>query len=153
MVNVLNSIEPSIKPNQLVSSLSVAKKQIVEIAKAVASEATSLSWTSRPPRSLKAKLNACLPLSKACAKKNVTVIYISHRLDEIFELGDYVTVMRDGKQIQTKPVAEVQDRSELIKMMIGKTVFEQYTPRTGDCPDPILQVKKLSNHRLNDVSF
>jgi ribose transport system ATP-binding protein len=83
----------------------------------------------------------------------VTVIYISHRLDEIFELGDYVTVMRDGKHIETKPVKEIQDRSELIKMMIGKTVFEQYTPRESDCPDTILQAKHLSNHRLNDISF
>jgi ribose transport system ATP-binding protein len=90
---------------------------------------------------------------KALRDNNVTVIYISHRLDEIFELGDYVTVMRDGKHIETKPVKEIQDRSELIRMMIGKTVFEQYTPREDECPDTILQVKNLSNHRLNDISF
>jgi ribose transport system ATP-binding protein len=81
------------------------------------------------------------------------VIYISHRLDEIFELGDYVTVMRDGKHIETKPVSQIKDRSELIKMMIGKTVFEQYTPREGDCEDSILQVNHISNHKLNDISF
>jgi ribose transport system ATP-binding protein len=84
---------------------------------------------------------------------NVTVIYISHRLDEIFEIGDYVTVMRDGMHVETKPVSQIQDRSELIKMMIGKTVFEQYTPREGHCEDTILQVKHLSNHQLSDVSF
>ena len=84
---------------------------------------------------------------------NVTVIYISHRLDEIFELGDYVTVMRDGKHIETKPVSEIQDRSELIRMMIGKTVFEQYTPRDVECTDTILDVRHLSNHRLNDICF
>jgi ribose transport system ATP-binding protein len=53
-------------------------------------------------------------------EKNVTVIYISHRLDEIFQLGDYVTVMRDGKHIDTRPISEVKDRAELIKLMIGK---------------------------------
>jgi ribose transport system ATP-binding protein len=90
---------------------------------------------------------------KGLRENNVTVIYISHRLDEIFELGDYVTVMRDGKHIETKPVSQIQDRSELIKMMIGKTVFEQYTPREGERPDTILQVKNVSNHRLNDISF
>jgi ribose transport system ATP-binding protein len=153
MVNVLNSIEPSIKPNQLVSSLSVAKKQIVEIAKAVASEADIIIMDEPTAAISESEIKRLFAIIKGLREKNVTVIYISHRLDEIFELGDYVTVMRDGKHIDTKPVAEVQDRSELIKMMIGKTVFEQYTPRTGDCPDPILQVKKLSNHRLNDVSF
>ena len=75
---------------------------------------------------------------KGLREKHVTVIYISHRLDEIFQLGDYVTVMRDGKHIGTKPIAEIKDRSELVRMMIGKTVFEQYsagkTPaRTSSC--------------------
>ena len=78
---------------------------------------------------------------KGLRENNVTVIYISHRLDEIFELGDYVTVMRDGKHIETKPVAEIRGRSELIRMMIGKTVFEQYTPREEECPDTILEVE------------
>src|SRR5512147_946074 len=153
MVSVLNSIEPSIKPNQLVSSLSVAKKQIVEIAKAVAAEADIIIMDEPTAAISESEIARLFSIIKGLREKNVTVIYISHRLDEIFELGDYVTVMRDGKHIDTKPVAEVQDRSELIKMMIGKTVFEQYTPREIDCPDTILEVKHLSNHRLKDISF
>ncbi|HSB03222.1 MAG TPA: sugar ABC transporter ATP-binding protein [Anaerolineales bacterium] len=153
MVSVLNSIEPSIKPNQLVSSLSVAKKQIVEIAKAVAAEADIIIMDEPTAAISESEIARLFSIIKGLREKNVTVIYISHRLDEIFELGDYVTVMRDGKHIDTKPVSEVKDRSELIKMMIGKTVFEQYTPREGDCPDKILEVKHLSNHRLNDISF
>jgi ribose transport system ATP-binding protein len=153
MVKVLNSIEPSIKPNQLVSSLSVAKKQIVEIAKAVASEADIIIMDEPTAAISESEIARLFTIVKGLREKNVTVIYISHRLDEIFELGDYVTVMRDGRHIDTKPVAEVRDRSELIKMMIGKTVFEQYAPRTEECPDTILQVKHLSNHRLNDISF
>ena len=153
MVEVLNSIEPSIKPNQLVSSLSVAKKQIVEIAKAVASEADIIIMDEPTAAISESEIVRLFAIIKKLRERNVTVIYISHRLDEIFELGDYVTVMRDGKHIETKPVAEVHDRSELIKMMIGKTVFEQYTPRSCENSEPILQVKNLSNHRLNDVSF
>jgi ribose transport system ATP-binding protein len=90
---------------------------------------------------------------KGLREKNVTVIYISHRLDEIFELGDYVTVMRDGRHIDTKPVSVIKERSELIRLMIGKTVFEQYTPKEGACKDAILQVRNLTNHKLNDISF
>jgi ribose transport system ATP-binding protein len=90
---------------------------------------------------------------KGLRERNVTVIYISHRLDEIFEIGDYVTVMRDGRHIDTKPVASIKDRSELIQMMIGKTVFEQYAPRESECEDAILSVRHLSNHRLKDISF
>src|SRR5512143_3127211 len=153
MVSVLNSIEPSIKPGQLVSSLSVAKKQIVEIAKAVASEADIIIMDEPTAALSEGEIARLFKIIRGLRERNVTVIYISHRLDEIFELGDYVTVMRDGRHIATKPVSEVKDRSELIKMMIGKTVFEQYTPRERDCDDIILQVRNLSNHKLQDVSF
>ena len=153
MVSVMNSIEPSIKPRQLVSTLSVAKKQIVEIAKAVAAESDIIIMDEPTAAISESEIARLFTIIKGLREKNVTVIYISHRLDEIFELGDYVTVMRDGKHIDTKPVAEIQDRSELIKMMIGKTVFEQYTPREGECQDTILQVKHLSNHKLKDISF
>jgi ribose transport system ATP-binding protein len=62
--------------------------------------------------------------------------------------------LRDGGHIATKPVPEIQGRAELIKMMIGKTVFEQYTPPEDECDDIILEVKNLSNHRLKEgISF
>jgi ribose transport system ATP-binding protein len=153
MVGVMNSLEPSIKPRQLVSTLSVAKKQIVEIAKAVASESDIIIMDEPTAAISESEIARLFAIIRSLREKNVTVIYISHRLDEIFELGDYVTVMRDGKHIGTKPIAQIQDRSELIKMMIGKAVFEQYTPREGECPDTILQVKHLSNYKLNDLSF
>jgi ribose transport system ATP-binding protein len=153
IVSVMHDIEPSIKPKQLVSSLSVAKKQIVEIAKAVAAESNIIIMDEPTAAISESEIARLFTIVKNLRDNNVTVIYISHRLDEIFELGDYVTVMRDGRHIDTKPVSEIQDRSELIKMMIGKTVFEQYTPRDVECKDTILEVKNLSNHRLNDVSF
>jgi ribose transport system ATP-binding protein len=153
IVSVMNSIEPSIKPKQLVSSLSVAKKQIVEIAKAVAAESNIIIMDEPTAAISESEIGRLFAIIRGLREKNVTVIYISHRLDEIFEIGDYVTVMRDGKHIDTKPVTQIQDRSELIKMMIGKTVFEQYTPREEERLDTILQVKNLSNHRLKNISF
>ena len=153
IVSVMNSLEPSIRPGQLVSTLSVAKKQIVEIAKAVASESDIIIMDEPTAALSEGEIARLFEIIKGLRERNVTVIYISHRLDEIFELGDYVTVMRDGRHIDTKPISEVKDRSELIKMMIGKTVFEQYTPRERDCDDVILQVSHLSNHKLQDISF
>jgi len=153
MVGVMNSLESSIRPRQLVSSLSVAKKQIVEIAKAVAAESDIIIMDEPTAAISESEIARLFKIVKGLREKNVTVIYISHRLDEIFELGDFVTVMRDGRHIDTLPVSQIKDRSELIRMMIGKTVFEQYTPKEGECRDAILQVKNLSNHKLNDVSF
>jgi len=153
IVSVLNSLEPSIKPGQLVSSLSVAKKQIVEIAKAVAMESDIIIMDEPTAALSEGEIKRLFEIVKNLRKKNVTVIYISHRLDEIFELGDYVTVMRDGKHIDTKPMSEIKDRSELIKMMIGKTVFEIYQPKEEQSEEKILEVKNVSNHKLNDISF
>ena len=153
MVSVMNSLEPSIRPRQLVSTLSVAKKQIVEIAKAVATESDIIIMDEPTAAISESEIARLFKIVKGLREKNVTVIYISHRLDEIFELGDYVTVMRDGKHIDTKPVSEIQDRSELIRMMIGKTVFEAYTPKKDPSREIILQVRNLSNHKLNDISF
>ncbi|HEY3345353.1 MAG TPA: sugar ABC transporter ATP-binding protein, partial [Anaerolineaceae bacterium] len=153
MLEVMNSLEPSIKARQIVKSLSVAKKQIIEIAKAVASEANIIIMDEPTAAISEGEIARLFTIIKSLREKNVTVIYISHRLDEIFEIGDSVTVMRDGKHIDTKPVSEIHDRSELIKMMIGKTVFEQYTPREDECKDAILEVNHISNHKLNDVSF
>ncbi len=153
IVSVMNSLEPSINPRQRVSTLSVAKKQIVEIAKAVATESDIIIMDEPTAAISESEIARLFTIVKGLREKNVTVIYISHRLDEIFELGDYVTVMRDGRHIDTKPVSEIKERSELIKMMIGKTVFEQYAPREGACRDVILQVRNLANHKLNEVSF
>ncbi|MEE9306453.1 MAG: sugar ABC transporter ATP-binding protein [Spirochaetia bacterium] len=153
MVNVMKSLEPSISPRQLVSTLSVAKKQIVEIAKAVATESDIIIMDEPTASISESEIARLFKIVKSLRAKNVTVIYISHRLDEVFELGDYVTVMRDGKHIGTKPVAEIKDRSELIRMMIGKTVFEEYTPKEGGSQETILQVKDLCNHKLNGISF
>jgi ribose transport system ATP-binding protein len=153
MVSVMNSLEPSIHPRQQVSTLSVAQKQIVEVAKAVATESGIIIMDEPTAALSESEIARLFKIVRGLRERNVTVIYISHRLDEIFEIGDHVTVLRDGRHIDTKPLSEVKDRSELIKMMIGKTVFEQYTPPEDECQDVILQVSHLSNHKLKDISF
>jgi ribose transport system ATP-binding protein len=149
----MNSLEPSIHPRQQVSTLSVAQKQIVEVAKAVATESGIIIMDEPTAALSESEIARLFKIVRGLRERNVTVIYISHRLDEIFEIGDHVTVLRDGRHIDTKPLSEVKDRSELIKMMIGKTVFEQYTPPEDECQDVILQVSHLSNHKLKDISF
>lgn len=153
MISVMNSIEPSVRPWQRVSTLSVAQKQIVEIAKAAATESNIIIMDEPTAAISEREIERLFTIIQRLREQNVTVIYISHRLDEIFEIGDYVTVMRDGKHIDTKPLSEVKDRAELIKMMIGKTVFEQYTPKEETAQEVVLQVRNLSNHKLKDISF
>jgi len=153
MVSVMNSLEPSIRPGQRVSTLSVAQKQIVEIAKAVAAESDVLIMDEPTAAISEGEIARLFAIIRRLRERNVTVIYISHRLDEIFELGDVVTVLRDGRHVETRPLSQVKDRAELIRMMIGKTVFEGYQPRQEPPGQVVLEVSHLSNRKLQDVSF
>ncbi len=147
------SIDPSISSRQRVSSLSVAQKQMVEIARAVASEADIIIMDEPTAAISEEETQRLFTIIKGLKEKNVTVIYISHRLDEIFQLGDYVTVMRDGKHIDTRPISEVKDRAELIKLMIGKAVYEQYVSRDLERVENLLEVKNVGNKKLKEISF
>jgi len=153
IIAVLKDLEPSINPKERVSRLSVAKKQIIEIAKAVAAE-TDIIIMDEPTAALsESEINRLFTIIKRLREKGVTVIYISHRLDEIFTLGDYVTVMRDGKHVATKPICEVRDRSELVQLMIGKTVIESYVPKETQSDQLLLELKNVCNHKLRNISL
>ncbi|MDF2520451.1 MAG: tylosin resistance ATP-binding protein TlrC [Clostridia bacterium] len=153
VIKTLKSLDPSIDPKQSVSSLCVAKKQIVEIAKAVSSNADVIIMDEPTASLSETEIQKLFGIVKDLRKNNVTVIYISHRLDEIFELADDVTVMRDGRHIETKPITEVKDRVELIRMMIGKTIYEAYIPPEVKPEENILQVENVSNKKLKNISF
>jgi len=153
VVKTLAVIEPSIDPSARVSTLSVAQKQILEITRA-ASSGASVIIMDEPTAALSEREVARLfTVIRRLKSADVTVIYISHKLDEIFELGDAVTVFRDGKHIATKPISQISDRANLIEMMIGRTVFQQYVPRQIALGEVILTASSLSNSILNDVSF
>lgn len=153
VVQTLAAIEPSIDPKARVASLSVAQKQIVEIARAASSGARIIIMDEPTAALSEREVARLFGVIRRLRETDVTVIYISHKLDEIFELGDRVTVLRDGKHIVTKPLAEVAGRGELIEMMIGRAVFQNYTPRSKIGTEVVLSARGLSNAVLKDVSF
>ncbi len=153
VVATLKAIEPSIDPATRVSRLSVAQKQIVEIARAASSGASVIIMDEPTAALSEREVERLFGVIRRLRESDVTVVYISHKLDEIFDLGDAVTVLRDGKHIATKPLSEVAGRAELIQMMIGRTVFQSYTPRDTVTDDTVLVARNLSNHLLQDVSF
>ena len=80
------------------------------------------------------------------------LVEISHRLDEIFTLCDQVTILRDGKIIDTRPVAEVT-REKLVSMMVGRSIDSEFPPRSNNIGNVLLEVKNLSTRKIHDVSF
>ncbi len=153
VVRTLAAIEPSIDPTARVSSLSVAQKQIIEIARAASSGANIIIMDEPTAALSEREVERLFGVIRRLRESYVTVIYISHKLDEIFSLGDAVTVLRDGKHVATKLLSEVQGRSELIEMMIGRSVFQDYTPRSTVADEALLVARGLTNSLLKEVSF
>ncbi|MEP1209848.1 MAG: sugar ABC transporter ATP-binding protein [Rhizobiaceae bacterium] len=153
VVQTLAAIEPSIDPAARVSTLSVAQKQIIEIARAASSGANVIIMDEPTAALSEREVERLFAVIRRLRESNVTVVYISHKLDEIFQLGDAVTVLRDGKHIATKNLCDVEGRPELIEMMIGRSVFQDYTARTKISDQKVLQAEGLTNRVLRDVSF
>ena len=153
VVRTLAAIEPSIDPSARVASLSVAQKQIIEIARAASSGANIIIMDEPTAALSEREVERLFGVIRRLRETNVTVIYISHKLDEIFSLGDAVTVLRDGKHVATKPLSDVQGRSELIELMIGRSVFQDYTPRETIAGEKVLVASGLTNALLKNVSF
>jgi ribose transport system ATP-binding protein len=160
--DVLKSLDPTISLHQLVADLSVAQKQVVEIAKAIASQ-SDVIFMDEPTAALSdEEVRRLFTIIKDLKRKNVTVIYITHRLREIFEIGDAVTVLRDGQMIETRQVAElsracgedeVEACAELIRMMLGKVVAEHYIAGGTERGTPVLSMNGITTAKLKDVAF
>ncbi|MCE5255667.1 MAG: sugar ABC transporter ATP-binding protein [Spirochaetaceae bacterium] len=136
-----------------VSSLSVAKKQMVEICKAI-NHNCKLLIMDEPSASLTEKEQKVMfETIRKLKAQGMTVIYISHRLEEIFDLADEVTVLRDGQKIDTLPVASV-DRKKLISLMVGRELVNEYPKEQFVPGEVVLEVKNLNRAGvLNNISF
>jgi len=140
-------------PEMLVGDLKVGEQQIVEIAKALLN-ASELLIMDEPTAALnQVEVQALFSNIKRLKQHGVTILYVSHRLEEIFELADRVTVLRDGQHIITAPIEEVNERS-LVVHMIGREVSSLASIQTQPAAQEVLRVDKIfSGKWLKDVSF
>ena len=149
---LLDSIGSKIRTHTLVKDLSTSEMQMVEIAKALSFN-SKLIIMDEPSSSLTAdELKALFQIVRQLVQQGISVIYISHKLDEIFELCDSITIMRDGHVIDSKPVADLT-RAEMITKMVGREIENEYPPRPECVGDVLLEVSNLNSHKLHDVSF
>ncbi|MFQ5423452.1 MAG: sugar ABC transporter ATP-binding protein [Phycisphaerae bacterium] len=136
-----------------VSDLSVAQRQMVEIARALSLNARLLILDEPSAVLTPHELARLFTVIRGLRERGVSVIYISHRLDEIFDLADRVTVLRDGRHIATRFIDEV-DRRGLIRDMVGRDLDEEFPPRRCDIGDAVLRMEGLSaGERFADVSL
>ncbi len=149
---LLKSIGSKVSTYRQVSELSVSDKQMVEIAKALSFD-SKLIIMDEPSSSLTAEeMDKLVQIIHDLKSKGIAIIYISHKLDEIFGFCDVVTVMRDGHVIDTRNVSEIT-RNEMISMMVGRTIENEFPPRPDAVGETILEIKNINTRKLKDVSL
>lgn len=153
----LESVGSGIDLKQPINNLTIAEQQIIAICKAAISGKSRIILMDEPSASLNSKeLENLFNLIKNLKKNNVTIIYISHRLEEIFNIADSVTVLRDGKHIVTKNISDLS-KSNIIEYMIGKEINEERINKTSNSfseNQEIIALKKINyKNILSDVSF
>ena len=146
-----NSLNVDLDPNTIVGDLTVSEKQIVEIAKAISREARILVMDNQLPLS-EEETQSLFKIINALKSKGVSIIYISHRLKEIFEITDRVVVLRDGKKVGLRKTAET-DANELVKLMVGRDIKEMYPKREVPIGNIVMEVKNLTGEGFSNISF
>jgi ribose transport system ATP-binding protein len=141
-----------IDPSAQVMRLSPAQKQLVEIAKAISCNARLLIMDEPSAPLSASEVETMFTIIGQLKNKGVTIIYISHRLEELFRISDRVSVMRDGRYIDTL-VTKQTNRKELINLMVGRELKEYYPRRTGAPGDVVLEVKNISGLGDQDITF
>lgn len=141
-----------IDPHALISELPTSRQQLVEIAKAVSKDAKILIMDEPSAPLSVSEVDKLFQIIKTLKESGVTVIYISHRMDEIFEISDRVTVMRDGLYVDTLETAKT-DRKSLIQRMVGREISDTYPVKRCDIGEVALEINGLTGNGDADVSF
>lgn len=151
---IFNNLNIEVDPRRKVGTLPVSQKQMIEIAKAVSYDAKIIVM-DEPTSSLTEKeVEHLFRIIDTLKKNNTSIIYISHKMEEILRISDDVTVMRDGKWIDTKPAKDLTIES-IIKMMVGRELTERYPKKTESSGEILMKVEHLStaSPAFQDVSF
>jgi ribose transport system ATP-binding protein len=141
-----------LNPRTLVKDLGIAQQQIVEIVKSVSTNAKILIMDEPSAPLTSREIEAMFKIVKKLQENGVTIIYISHRLEELFEICDRVTIMRDGKYIKTEGITNT-NRQSLIAAMVGRELGESYPERNHSNGEVVMEVKGLQTNKLKDISF
>jgi len=150
---ILELLESDLDLNQSISELGMAKKQMVEIAKALTFNARILILDEPTASLTQREVDALFDVIQKLKKRDIAIVYISHRLEEIFSICDRVTVIRDGKYISTSNVADT-NKDRLVADMVGRDIGAYYPKEKIGIGGEVFRVEHLMQSGLvNDVSL
>ena len=150
---LLERLGINISPNIVMRDLSVANTQMVEIAKAISYDASLIIMDEPTSAITEREVAQLFGMIRSLKEKSVSIIYITHKMDEVFQIADDITVFRDGRHISTLPAAAT-DRNSLIAMMVGRELTNLFPKENATIGEVILSVRNLTrNGIVQDVSF
>ena len=150
---ILKTLQLDRRPSKTLGALKIGEQQLVEIGRSLAQK-TRVLVLDEPTSSLtKPEVRILFSLIKSLKEKGVAIIFITHRLEEIYDVCDNITIMRDGNVIQTSQLEKIE-RSEIVNKMIGTTLGEFYSHKERKLGDELLCIENLCRKdKLSDVSF
>lgn len=151
---ILDSLHININPKTMVKNLSVGYQQMVEIAKAMSQDAQVLIMDEPSAPLTNAEVESMFAVVDLLKEKGVSIIYISHRLEEIFRLSDRITILRDGEYVTTLNTRETNE-DELVKYMVGRQLTEIYPARNPECikKDVIFEAENICGNGDRNISL
>jgi len=150
---ILDKLGVKISPSEIMSDLSVGQQQMIEIAKALMEDAKVIIMDEPTAALTQGETVILFDVIKSLREKGVSIVYISHRMEEIFQLCDRITILRDGNYIGTEKISDI-DMNEVVKMMIGREIGERYPKRSAPIGEEILKVEGLTKKgKFKNISF
>jgi inositol transport system ATP-binding protein len=149
---LLERLHIKIKPTAKMCDLSIANVQLTEIAKAVSYNSDLIIMDEPTSAITEAEVEGLFNIIRSLKAQGCAIIYISHKMDEIFKITDEVTVFRDGQYMGTDATANLTD-AKLIERMVGRTLTDMFHKETTDIGSVLLDVQNLSGKGFRDVSF
>ncbi|MFR5601655.1 MAG: sugar ABC transporter ATP-binding protein [Lachnospiraceae bacterium] len=142
----------SVDAGALVKNLGVGTQQMVEIAKALSKNAKVLVFDEPTSSLTESEIRELFQMIKKLKKQGVGMFYISHRLEELFEIGDRVTVMRDGRHILTDSIKNMT-MSQIIENIAGRAIENLYPHEPKEKGDVLFEIKNLNGEKFHDISI
>jgi rhamnose transport system ATP-binding protein len=150
---IFKELEAHINPRSIVRSLGIADKQLVEIAKALSMDSKILIMDEPTSSLTLEEVKDLFKIIRKLKNSGTGIIFISHRIDEVFEIADRATILRDGKKVGTEDTANF-NKSTLIKMMVGRSLNVLFPKEEAEIKKPVLRVENLSRAgEYHNISF
>ena len=151
---IFDELGINVDPHRIMSTMPVSQRQMVEIAKAVSYNSKVIVFDEPTSSLTEEEVEHLFKIINMLRDRGVGIIYISHKMAEIKRISDYITVMRDGQWVATKPANELE-MADIIRLMVGRELTNQFPPKTNTPGEVYLKVENLTGmyNQLKDVSF